>query len=80
MRFIFEHYAAGESAMSIVEQLNAKGLRTSQGNPFNKSSIPRIIQNEAYRGVYISKSYDVRIEGAIPAIIDDELWERHKPC
>lgn len=76
VRFIFEHYAAGESAMSIVEQLNAKGLRTSQGNPFNKSSIPRIIQNEAYRGVYISKSYDVRIEGAIPAIIDDELWER----
>ena len=76
VRFIFEHYAAGESAMSIVEQLNAKGLRTSQGNPFNKSSIPRIIQNEAYRGVYVSKSYDVRIEGAIPAIIDNELWER----
>ena len=68
VRFIFEHYAAGE--------LNAKGLRTSQGNPFNKSSIPRIIQNEAYRGVYVSKSYDVRIEGAIPAIIDDELWEK----
>ena len=75
VRFIFEHYAAGESAMSIVEQLNAKGLRTSQGNPFNKSSIPRIIQNEAYRGVYISKSYDVRIEGAIPAIIDKDLFE-----
>lgn len=76
VRFIFEHYAAGESATSIVDKLNAKGLRTSQGNPFNKSSIPRIIQNEAYRGVYVSKSYDVRIEGAIPAIIDDELWER----
>ena len=54
----------------------AKGLRTSQGNQFNKCSIPRIIQNEAYRGVYVSKAYNVRIEGAIPAIIDDELWER----
>ena len=31
VRFIFEHYAAGESSTSIVEQLNAKGLRTSQG-------------------------------------------------
>ena len=40
VRFIFEHYAAGESSASIVEQLNAKGLRTSQGNPFNKCSIP----------------------------------------
>ena len=76
MRFIFEHYAAGESSTSIIEQLNAKGLRTSQGGPFNKSSIPRIIQNEMYRGVYVSKAYNVRIEGAIPAIIDDDLWRR----
>ena len=76
VRFIFEHYAAGESSASIVEQLNAKGLRTSQGNPFNKCSIPRIIQNEMYRGVYTSKAYNVRIEGVIPAIIDDDLWKR----
>ena len=76
VRFIFEHYAAGESSTSIVDQLNAKGLRTSQGNLFNKCSIPRIIQNEMYRGVYTSKAYNVRIEGAIPAIIDDDLWKR----
>ena len=76
VRYIFEHYAAGESSTSIVEQLNAQGKRTSQGNLFNKSSIPRIIQNEMYRGVYTSKAYNVRIEGAIPAIIDDDLWRR----
>ena len=76
VRFIFEHYAAGESAAYIVEQLNEKGYRTSQGNEFNKSSINRIIQNEMYRGVYISKAYDVRIEGGVPAIVDDELWRR----
>ena len=46
IRFIFEHYAAGESSASIVEQLNAAGLRTSKGNAFNKCSIPRIIQND----------------------------------
>lgn len=76
IRFIFEHYAAGESSASIVDQLNAAGLRTSKGNSFNKCSIPRIIQNEAYHGVYICKAYDVRIDGAIPAIIDDDLWKR----
>ena len=53
-----------------------QGKRTSQGNPFNKSSITRIIQNEMYRGVYSSRAYNVRIEGAIPAIIDADLWER----
>ena len=76
VRFIFKHYAAGESSASIVAQLNAAGKRTSQGNPFNKSSIPRIIQNEMYRGVYSSRAYNVRIEDAIPAIIDADLWER----
>ena len=59
-----------------MEQLHAAGLRTSKGNSFNKCSIPRIIQNEAYHGVYICKAYDVRIDGAIPAIIDDDLWKR----
>ena len=49
---------------------------TSRGNPFNKSSVVRIIQNEVYRGVYVSPKFDVRIEGAVPAIIDDDLWER----
>lgn len=76
VRYIFEQYAAGLSSSSIVERLNAMGLRTSHGGPFNKSSINRIIQNEMYRGVYVSKKFDVRIEGAIPAIIDNDLWER----
>ncbi len=77
VRYIFEQYAAGLSSSSIVERLNAMGLRTGKGNPFNKkSSINRIIQNEMYRGVYVSKKFDVRIEGAIPAIIDNDLWER----
>ena len=76
VRYIFEHYAAGESSTSIAEQLNAAGLRTVKGKPFNKCSIPRILQNEMYRGVYTCKAYDVRIEGAIPAIIDDDLWKK----
>ena len=76
VRYIFEQYAAGLSSSSIVERLNAMGLRTSHGGPFNKSSINRIIRNEMYRGVYVSKKFDVRIEGAIPAIIDNDLWER----
>lgn len=76
VRYIFEQYAAGAASSSIVAHLNEQGLCTSRGNPFNKSSVVRIIQNEVYRGVYVSPKFDVRIEGAVPAIIDDDLWER----
>lgn len=76
VQYIFEQYAAGASSTTIVQRLNEQDLRTSKGNPFNKSSINRIVRNEAYRGVYVSKKFDVRIEGAIPAIIDADLWER----
>lgn len=76
MRLIFELYASGLSIASIIRRLNGMGLRTVRGNPFDKSSISRIIRDERYRGVYVSKKFDVRIEGAIPPIIDDDLWER----
>ncbi len=38
VRYIFEQYAAGLSSSSIVERLNAMGLRTSHGGPFNKAA------------------------------------------
>ena len=76
VRLIFELYASGLSIASIIRRLNGMGLRTVRGNPFDKSSISRIIRDERYRGVYVSKKFDVRIEGAIPPIIDDDLWER----
>ena len=76
VRYIFEQYAAGQSASAIVKDLNAKGLRTATGGLFNKNSVLRIITNEQYIGTYISKAHDVRVENAIPAIIDRELWEK----
>lgn len=71
---IFEEYAAGERARDIVARLNEEGYRTSQGNPFNRSSVNRIIQNEKYKGVYQYK--DIRIEDGIPAIVSQELFQK----
>ena len=76
VRFIFERYAAGDTAAAIVDALNAEGKRTSRGKPFNKNSVLRIITNEQYIGVYTSKAHGIRKEGAIPAIIDKELFDR----
>lgn len=76
VRYIFEQYAAGKSSAAIVQDLNSRGLRTAYGGPFNKNSILRIVTNEQYIGTYTSKSQNVRVENAIPAIIDRDLWDK----
>lgn len=76
VRYIFQQYAAGQSSAAIVADLNAKGKRTATGGAFNKNSIMRIVTNEQYIGTYISKAHNVRVENAIPAIIDRELWDK----
>lgn len=76
VRWIFEQYASGRAAASIVDELNARGVRSAAGGPFNKNSILRIVTNEKYIGTYTSRAHNVRVENAIPAIIDRELWEK----
>ena len=69
---IFERVANGEQFTSIAKDLNARGIKTKQGNEWKVNSFQNMIQNERYTGVYI---YDiVRIEGGIPQIIDKELF------
>ena len=71
---IFDEYAAGRSAKEIYTDLNNEGYRTSMGNPFNKSSIRRILENEKYAGVYTFA--DIRDEHGIPPIVDRELFDK----
>lgn len=74
VRRIFEEYAAGDSAKEIYHRLNDEGYRTSRGGLFNKNSLRRILQNEKYVGVYEFK--DIRVENAIPAIVNRELFDK----
>ena len=74
VRRIFEEYAAGERAKDIYSRLNSEGYKTSTGGQFNKNSIRRIVQNEKYIGVYEYRN--IRVENAIPAIVDKDLFER----
>lgn len=73
-RRIFEDYAAGRSAKSICEELNARGFRTARGAKFSKNSINKIITNEKYKGVY--KFGDIYDEHGVPAIVSPELWQQ----
>ncbi len=76
VRQIFERYAAGFRVREIAEDLNERGITTKTGKPWRNTSFKKLLDNERYKGVYIYD--DVRIEGGMPRIIDDELFEKVK--
>ncbi len=71
---IFEKYADGKTVRSIVEDFNARGLRTKKGQPFNINSFSSLLKNRKYIGEY--RYQDIVIEGGVPAIIPEGLFNR----
>lgn len=55
VREIFERYVSGEPAVDICSNLNNRGIATSVGQKFNKSSLNRILSNTKYIGTYTYK-------------------------
>ena len=74
MQEIFTRYADGEPAEKIAASLNERGLRTRTGKPFVKNSFFQIFRNRRYIGEYRYK--DIVTPGGIPAIIDQDLFDR----
>lgn len=67
VREIYRRVGAGEPLVKIIDDFNARGLRTMRGHPWNRSSFGQILSNERYAGVYMYQ--DIRIPDGIPAII-----------
>lgn len=92
VREIFRQYAAGKSYREIIKWLNDSGRHTKRGGSFGTNSLHDLLKNEKYIGNVVygrvekrpdgkrnSHSFSVgtmRIENAIPAIIDTVTWER----
>lgn len=72
VREIYRRVLDGDAYVDIANDLNARGIKTRMGNPWNKGSFHRMLRNERYTGVYIYD--DIRIEGGIPQIIDETLF------
>ena len=53
VREIFVRVASLEPFVDIINDLNARGIKTSTGKAWNRSSFHRMLANERYRGVYI---------------------------
>ena len=90
VRRIFREYAAGKSYKAIIEGLNRDGIKTKRGSSFGSNSLHDILHNEKYIGTLVyGKSLHapdgtrnthgdndnaIRLENAIPSIIDRELF------
>ena len=71
---IYKLYSEGWTAKGITDYLNSKGLKTQTGQAFNKNSLPRILSNPRYKGIYIYQ--DRIVPDAIPRIVSDEMWDK----
>ncbi len=74
VRRVYDLYARLRSAVPIAGLLNAEGLRTHRGVPFNQSFVRRVLENPLYRGerTYLGQPYP----GAHRAIISERVWTR----
>lgn len=75
VRLIFDMYANGKTVTEIVNELNARGLRTKKGNLFTKNSLHRMLKNKKYIGTY-EYNGEVCIENAVPPIVDVETFNK----
>lgn len=73
VRYIFDQYSSGVSAVRICADLNARGLTSSRGKRWKPETVIRVISNERYTGTYIWG--DIRIPDGMPAIVDSVLFE-----
>ena len=72
VRDIFTRYRNGEKVKEIITRLNAQGIKTKAGSPFNMNSLSRIIRNERYIGRV--NSHGTIYTNIIPPIIDENLF------
>lgn len=70
----YRRYAAGETVTEIVAAFNNQGYLTQQKKSFTRNSLRTILSNKAYLGVY--KYGDIVLEGAIPALIDQDTYDK----
>ena len=90
VRKAFDLYYRGYSYTYIMDKLNVSGVVGRKGKPMNKNSLYYMFKNPRYAGIYIWNEYtyqcmrkyigrkpnprEVRIDGAIPPIVDMDIW------
>lgn len=81
IRLAFELYLQGYGYRRIAAILEEKGHKPPKGNKWNGGSIGKMLNNEAYIGIYnytlgagTSAEESFKLDNVYPAIIDDATW------
>jgi DNA invertase Pin-like site-specific DNA recombinase len=88
---IFQEFLQGKTERTIARELNARGVLTHHGRPWNRAFIGSILKNEAYIGnllynrsskklgskrIHNPASVWIRSEGCVEPIIDRDVFLR----
>ncbi len=82
VRRIFDLTLQGRTSLDILKTLNVKGIPSPNGKQWRKTTVHKLLCNEAYTGTLVwgQKSRDgqepVRVEGAFPAIVSQQEFQR----
>ena len=81
VRRIFDMAINGSSVLDITRVLNDEGIPTTNGKPWLKTTVHRLLNNEAYTGTLVwgqnakDGSEPVRVEDAHPAIVTRDEYQ-----
>ncbi len=81
---IFREFLAGAGLKDLARSLNNDGILTPRGKRWGKTTVHKILTNEAYTGTLVwgrtsknsGKTEPIRVEGAWEPIVDRETFAR----
>ena len=82
VRRIFDLTLQGRTSLDILKTLNAEGIPSPNGRQWRKTTVHKLLINEAYTGTLVwgLRSRDgqepVRVEDAFPAIVSQQEFQR----
>ena len=77
VREMTERVARGETLTGIARSLNARGVPTRAGKPWNPTNVRRVVLNGTNAGLRFHKGREVgRAAWADVAIVDEATWRR----
>ncbi len=81
VRRIFDMAVNGKSVLDITRALNDEGISTTTGKPWLKTTVHRLLTNEAYTGTLVwgqnakDGAEPVRVNDAFPAIVTRDEFQ-----
>ena len=82
VRRVFDLTLKGKTPLDILKTLNGEGIPSPGGSQWRKTTIHKVLSNEAYTGTLVwgLKARDgqepVRVENAFPAIVSHQEFQR----